>query len=105
MDKPINPDLFIFDTEAQAAYYIAMNKNPMFENEMCRAVGLRATCNSCDRIIWEDESKEEYINPGILRRMPGRKRANRTKYRGRRLKPGFFGTYNTHLITLHNFNF
>ncbi len=34
----------------------------MYENAMCEAVGLIATCNNCDRIIYEDENyKEEYI--------------------------------------------
>ena len=33
----------------------------LFENEMCRSVGTMATCNCCDRIIFEDEmTAEEY---------------------------------------------
>ena len=32
------------------------NRKPAFENDMCKLVGLRATCNSCDRIIFEDEN-------------------------------------------------
>ena len=30
-------------------------RKPAFENDACRHVGLMATCNACDRIIWEDE--------------------------------------------------
>ena len=26
-----------------------------YENEMCQAVGLRTSCNCCNRIIWKDE--------------------------------------------------
>lgn len=26
-----------------------------YENEMCKQVGLRCTCNSCDRIVWKGE--------------------------------------------------
>ena len=37
----------------------------LFENEMCRTVGLHASCNCCDRIIFEDEmSAEEYSEAG-----------------------------------------
>jgi hypothetical protein len=37
----------------------------LFENEMCRKAGLIATCNSCDRIIFEDENlNNEYQNTG-----------------------------------------
>lgn len=37
-------------------------RKPMYENEMCQSVGLIATCNCCDRIIFEDENyKEQYI--------------------------------------------
>jgi hypothetical protein len=40
-------------------------RQPMYENEMCRSVGLRATCNSCDRIIFEDENwKEDFSENG-----------------------------------------
>jgi hypothetical protein len=34
-----------------------------FENEMCEAVGLMTQCNSCDRIIFEDEFDEETYYP------------------------------------------
>ena len=40
-------------------------RKPMFESFMCESVGLIATCNSCDRIIFEDENyKKEYIASG-----------------------------------------
>ena len=29
---------------------------PAYENEMCKVVGLRCSCNGCDRIIFEDEN-------------------------------------------------
>jgi len=31
------------------------NRRPMYENKMCKSVGLIASCNNCDRIIFEDE--------------------------------------------------
>jgi hypothetical protein len=31
-------------------------RKPMFENQMCESVGLVATCNACDRIIFKDEN-------------------------------------------------
>lgn len=31
------------------------DRKPMFENDMCKQVGLIATCNACDRVIFEDE--------------------------------------------------
>lgn len=34
----------------------------LFENEMCRTVGLMATCNSCDRIVYADEKRTYQIN-------------------------------------------
>lgn len=40
----------------------ATDRKPMYENDMCRAVGLMATCNGCDRIIYEDENYlQQYI--------------------------------------------
>lgn len=37
----------------------------MYENEMTRSVGLMATCNNCDRVIYVDENwKDEYSNNG-----------------------------------------
>lgn len=40
-------------------------RNPMYENDMCKSVGLIATCNCCDRIIFEDENYlNEYIESG-----------------------------------------
>jgi hypothetical protein len=40
-------------------------RKPMYENEMCREVGLMASCNCCDRIIFEDENYlQEYIESG-----------------------------------------
>lgn len=32
----------------------------LFENEMCRTFGLYASCNCCDRIIFEDEMSAEW---------------------------------------------
>jgi hypothetical protein len=32
------------------------DRKPMYENDMCRASGLIAACNCCDRIIFEDEN-------------------------------------------------
>lgn len=32
------------------------DRKPMYENEMCRSVNMMATCNGCDRIIFEDEN-------------------------------------------------
>lgn len=44
---------------------VTTNRKPMYENEMCKSVGLMATCNACDRIIFEDEKwKKEYSNNG-----------------------------------------
>ena len=41
------------------------NRKPMFENEMCKEAGVMATCNACDRIIFEDEKfKKKYKNNG-----------------------------------------
>ena len=34
-------------------------KQPVFENEMCKSVGMWCTCNSCDRIIFEGEKYYE----------------------------------------------
>lgn len=40
-------------------------RKPLYENEMCESVGLMATCNSCDRIIFEDENwLDEYKENG-----------------------------------------
>lgn len=40
-------------------------RKPLYENEMCKLEGLRATCNNCDRIIFEDENYlNEYIESG-----------------------------------------
>lgn len=40
-------------------------RKPMFENKMTKKVGLMATCNSCDRIIFEDEKwKSQYKKNG-----------------------------------------
>jgi hypothetical protein len=33
-----------------------MNRKPMHQNEIARLVGMFATCNACDRIIYEDEN-------------------------------------------------
>lgn len=32
-----------------------VNRRPVYENWMCKSVGLRASCNACDAIIWEGE--------------------------------------------------
>lgn len=40
-------------------------RKPLFENAMCESVGLVATCNCCDRIIFEDENYlEQYKESG-----------------------------------------
>lgn len=40
-------------------------RKPMYENVMCEVAGLIATCNSCDRIIFEDEKwKKGYVKNG-----------------------------------------
>lgn len=40
-------------------------RQPMYENEMCKAVGMIASCNECDRIIFDDENhKEKYTASG-----------------------------------------
>jgi hypothetical protein len=31
-------------------------RQPAYENVMARSVGMMMSCNSCDRIIWEDEN-------------------------------------------------
>ena len=37
----------------------------MYENEMAKAVGMMATCNCCDRIIYEDENwHKQYVETG-----------------------------------------
>ena len=38
------------------------NRKILFENEMTKSVGVYATCNACDRIIFEDEMRaDQYI--------------------------------------------
>jgi len=50
-------------TIATPAYLAA--RKPMYENNMCKAVRLIATCNNCERIIFADEkAKKEYIRSG-----------------------------------------
>ena len=42
-----------------------MERQIMYENEMCKLTGLFASCNSCDRVIWEEENdREAYIEDG-----------------------------------------
>lgn len=38
---------------------VKTKRQPMYENEMCKAVGLIATCNACERIIFEDENWQQ----------------------------------------------
>ena len=62
---PITPAPFlIVDTSSNSVVGISTSeRKPMYENEMTKAVGLIATCNGCDRIIFEDENwKEQYID-------------------------------------------
>lgn len=41
------------------------DRKPMYENPMTKAAGLMATCNACDRIIWQDENwREQYVQSG-----------------------------------------
>ena len=41
------------------------SREPMYENDMCKSVGMMATCNCCDRIIFVDENyKDQYIQNG-----------------------------------------
>lgn len=41
------------------------DRKPMFENSQCEQVGLFATCNCCDRVIYEDENyRDQYIESG-----------------------------------------
>ncbi len=41
------------------------SREPLYENEICRDRKIPCSCNSCDRIIYEDEMKpEEYTNNG-----------------------------------------
>lgn len=42
--------------KATEKFWLKWDRQPMFENEMCESVGLMATCNSCDRIIFADEN-------------------------------------------------
>lgn len=40
-------------------------RKPLYETPQAKAVGMRATCNSCDRIIFEDENwLQGYIDSG-----------------------------------------
>ena len=40
-------------------------RKPAYESDECKAVGLMATCNFCDRVIWADENwMEEYAENG-----------------------------------------
>jgi len=42
-----------------------INRQPDFENEMCKSVGLYMTCNACDRIIFKDEKfRKQYKKNG-----------------------------------------
>lgn len=44
---------------------VPVERTPMFENDMCKSVGLMATCNACERIIYEDEQwKDQYSTNG-----------------------------------------
>jgi len=36
----------------------------MYENEACEKHDLKASCNSCERLLMATESKENYINSG-----------------------------------------
>ena len=36
-----------------------VDKKPVYENEMCKSVGLWASCNACDRIIFEGQKYYE----------------------------------------------
>lgn len=41
------------------------DRKVMYENQMCKEVGLIAQCNYCDRIIFEDEHyKKQYTTNG-----------------------------------------
>lgn len=41
------------------------DRKPAYENSMAESIGLMATCNSCDRIIFEDENyMEKYSENG-----------------------------------------
>lgn len=41
------------------------DRKPMYENDFAKSVGMMATCNNCDRIIYEDEEwKDKYIETG-----------------------------------------
>jgi len=45
-------------------------REPMYESDMCKSVGMFMSCNSCDRIIFEDENwtAEDYQdNAGYCR--------------------------------------
>ena len=39
--------------------FVPAKREPMYENDDCRRVGLMATCNACDRIVFEDENDRE----------------------------------------------
>jgi hypothetical protein len=57
------PLLVIEDNKVKGISF--SDRKPAHENEMCKQVGLMATCNSCDRIIFEDENyMEQYVESG-----------------------------------------
>lgn len=40
-------------------------RKPLYENQMCKEVGLIASCNGCDRVIFEDEKwLKQYTSNG-----------------------------------------
>jgi hypothetical protein len=62
-DQTIIPFLSVSNNTVNGP--VSVNRIPAYENEICKSVGLIATCNSCDRIIFEDENfMEEYSNNG-----------------------------------------
>ena len=62
-NKPLPPPLVIQNNSVVGISLT--NRKPMFENDMCKQVGLIATCNNFDRIIFEDENyKKQFIKSG-----------------------------------------
>jgi len=59
------PNKMKSNTKAAPSTPVKDARKPLFENAMAESVGMRATCNECDRIIWEDENwLENYIDNG-----------------------------------------
>jgi hypothetical protein len=65
----IIPPFLLISEDNKVVGISTSERKPMFENEMCEEIGMVATCNGCDRVIFKDEKwKTGYIkNHGYCR--------------------------------------